>query len=146
MNGWRSIQKTRLFRVIVVCGVLFGLIAWNPHKVFYPVRVVFGFVAAPFQSVLSVIGFYADSSLEFLSSISHLKEDNERLYQENIRLLAENAKLIDMRQENEMLRKEFELLPRGSFDLMAAEVVGMDQQNTGNWLLINKGFSDGIQK
>lgn len=146
MNGWQSIQKTRLFRVIVICLTLFALIFWNPQRIFYPMRFVLGFVAAPFEKVFSVVGFHVDSSLEFLSSIGDLKQDNERLNQENIRLISENAKLSDMQKENETLRKELDLLPRGTFQLKAAEVIGLDQQNSGNWILINKGSMDGIQK
>lgn len=145
MHGWQVIQKTRLFRVIIICLVLSVVTFWNPRKVFYPVRVAFDFVAAPFEKVFSVLGFHADSAGEFLSSIGALKRDNERLAHENVRLASENAKLSDMQRENETLRRQFELLPRGSFRMETAEVIGQDQQSAGNWMLINKGSSDGIQ-
>lgn len=139
-------QKTRFFRAIAICCALFALIFWNPEKLFYPVRVTLGFIAVPFERVFSMIGFHTDASLEFLGSIGTLKQENERLTAENIRLTAENAKFADMTKENELLRKEFNLLPRGTFQLKAAEVIGFDQQNAGNWLSIDRGSADGIQK
>lgn len=146
MHGWQSIQKTRFFRVILVCGVLFVLTLWNPQRIWYPMSFVFNAIATPFESVFSVVGFYTDSTLEFLSSIGTLKQDNEFLSQENTRLISENAKLVDMQQENETLRRELDLLPREIFQLKTAEVIGLDQKNAGNWLLINRGSADGIQK
>lgn len=145
MNGWKSIQKTRFFRVIAVGSVLAIVLAWNPQVVWHPVRAVLGFVAVPFQRAFSVVGFYTASSSEFLASIGTLKQDNERLMSENMRLISENAKLSDMQSENEMLRKEIDLLPREKFRLKAAEVIGLDQQSTGNWILIDKGSMDGIR-
>lgn len=145
MQRFPSVQKTRLFRVVVICGVLFVLIAWNPHRLFYPVRMIANFVATPFERVFSVVGFYTASSAEFLSSIGTLKKDNEQLMQENIRLGVENAKLSDMQKENDTLRRELDLLPRNTFQLKTAEVIGLDQQNAGNWLLINRGSADDIQ-
>jgi rod shape-determining protein MreC len=146
MNGWQSVQKTRLFRVMVICCICLGLIFWNPQRLMYPIRMLFGFVATPFESVFAIASFYGDSSLEFLSSIGKLKQDNEQLIRENLRLVSENAKLYDVQRENEFLRKELDLLPRKTFDLQAAEVIGLDQKNAGNWLLIDKGSADGIRK
>lgn len=146
MRGWQSIQKTRLFHMAVTCVFLVLLILWNPYNLLYPARAFFGFIGSPFEKVFSVVGFYVDSSTEFLSSIGNLKKDNETLLSNNRRLIAENARLTDMQKENETLRRELDLLPRGTFTLKAAEVVGIDQQNSGNWILINKGTSDGIQK
>ena len=146
MNGWQSVRKTRLFRVIAICLVLFVLISWNPRRLLYPVRVAFDFIAEPFEKIFSVLGFYTSSSSEFLSSIGSLKQENERLTHENVRLTAESAKLSDMRNENESLRRELDLLPRETFRLKAAEVIGRDQQSAGNWLLIGKGSADGIEK
>lgn len=146
MNGWQSIRKTRIFRLISICLFLIMLIFWNPRSAFYPIRSAFDFVAAPFEKVFSVLGFYTNSSSEFLSSIGALKDENEKLAHENIRLVAENAKLSDMERENEMLRRQFDLLPRETFDLETAEVIGQDHQNAGNWLIINKGSSDGIRE
>lgn len=131
--------------MVAICLVLMGVILWNPQRVAYPFRVFFGVVALPFEKVFSVLGFHSASVYDFLSSVGGLKQENDRLVRENVRLAAENALLIDMRQENETLRREFDLLPRSMFQLVAAEVIGQDRQNLGNWLMINKGSSDGIQ-
>ena len=145
MGGWQDVKKTRFFRVVVICALLVAFSMWNPQRLLYPIRMTFNFVATPFQMVFSVLGFHTQSGLEFLSSISTLKQDNERLMHENLRLTADNANLTDMQRENEMLRKELDLLPRGKFQLTAAEVIGADQHNTGNWIIINRGSSDGMR-
>ena len=134
-----------MFRVIIIVGILFFLVAWNPQKLWYPARMMFGFIATPFEKVFSVVGFHMDSSFEFLSSIGTLKQENERLTQENRRLISENAKSSDIQKENEVLRKEIGLLPRDAFRLAPAEVIGFDQQNAGNWLIIDKGSADGMR-
>ena len=131
--------------MIVVGSILVGLLLWNPQKILYPVRLAVSVIAMPFERIFSGVGFYIASSLEFLSSVGALKQENEALVGDNIRLMAENAKLVDMQKENEILRKQFELLPRDTFQLKAAEVIGFDEQNSGNWLMINRGSSDGIE-
>jgi rod shape-determining protein MreC len=127
-----------------VCLAL--LIWWNPMALLSPIRSAVGTAALPFEAVLSLAGSRLATMRAFLGSIGELKQENERLVQENIRLAAENARLADMGRENESLRKELDLLPRGEFRLEAADVIGQDPLSLGNWLLMNKGEADGIRK
>jgi rod shape-determining protein MreC len=146
MGGWSSFRKTKLFRAVAVAGMLLLLASWDPKGFFGPFRAVLGSVALPFEEVLSFLGSEAASVGDFLGSIGSLKDENRRLLEENVRLSAENARLADMQKENESLRKELDLLPRGTFELEAADVVGQDSLGLGSWLLIGKGASDGIRK
>lgn len=138
-------RKTKLFRALIVVGVLVFLISWNPQALFSPFRIALGTVAIPFERFFAFTGFRLISLGEFLSSIGDLKQENVRLLEENIQLKAEYARLADMRRENEYLRHELGLLPRERFVLEAADVIGQDSLSAGNWLLVNKGKSHGLE-
>lgn len=146
MSEWQLFKKRRLYKVLFLIGIFFALILWNPYQVFRPVRMVFGFIAIPFERVSSVVAFHVDSWVEFFGSVGDLKNTNDFLEHENIRLAAENVKLLDVQKENEILRNELQLIPRKTFKLESATVVGQDMKNFGNWILIDKGLSSGIQK
>lgn len=146
MSGWNSLKQTRLYRMIFVCVFLVILIVMNPRHMFSPLQATVGFIASPFERVFSGLGFYISSSLDFVTSIGGLKNENTRLTQENIRLIAENAKLTDMQKENDFLRQQVELLPRGTFILKAAEIIAMDQKSVGNTITLGKGSSQGVRQ
>jgi rod shape-determining protein MreC len=103
-------------------------------------------VAYPFQKTFYVIGKDISNKLNFLKSIRNLQEDNRRLTKENYNLLGQLAVLKDEKQENEKLREQLNLAPRIKFNLEASLVIGQDPQKLGNWLLIDKGSSNGIEE
>lgn len=138
--------QTKLFKVILVVAV-FGLLAFlNPGNFFNPVRSVFSAATYPFQSGLQFLAFNISQIGDFISSIGELKSENERLSEENRKIMAENAALKDMKKENELLREQISLAPREKFDLEAALVIGQDPHGLGNWLVINKGKRNGVEK
>lgn len=141
-----TVRQSKFFRAALISVILAGLVWWNPQSLFYPVRLVFSTIALPFERVFSVIGFRAGGAQDFLGSIGELKQENERLTHENIRLMAENAKTSDIQKENEVLRSQLDLAPRKDFKLEAADVIGQDAHGSGNWIMINKGTSDGLKK
>jgi rod shape-determining protein MreC len=145
-GSFSQFKKTKLFRALTVVLALSFLVWWNPGEVFRPVRLVLGVAALPFERMFASAGFHVASVKTLFGSIGDLKKENERLVAENVRLMAENALLVDMRRENESLRRELELLPRQTFELEGADVIGQDPLSLGNWLLINKGSSHGIEK
>lgn len=111
-----------------------------------PLRVVLSTIARPIQGMFSSVAFEFRDGASFLSSIGTLKQENDHLMKENIRLAAENTKWQSIAQENEILRKELELLPRDRFQMKAAEVIGRDAAGLGNWLTINQGSFQGIER
>lgn len=111
-----------------------------------PLRAILATVSWPVQGVLSSLAFEIRDGAHFLTSIGELKRENERLSQDAIRLMAENTKWQVVAQENEELRQELELLPRETFHLKAAQVIGRDTAGSGNWLTVDQGALQGIER
>lgn len=138
--------STKLFKVIIVILVFGALVFLNPVGFFNPVRSVFSAVTYPFQKTLYFLTYKATQLTDFISSIGELKQENEKLSKENQQFSAENVMLRDMKKENALLREQLDLAPRDKFNLEAAEVIGQDSQGLGNWLVIDKGRKNGIEK
>jgi rod shape-determining protein MreC len=142
----RKFIQTKLFRALVTFGVLWSVVAFSPAWLLAPLRTSLMTVTLPLQKIFSVTAFEVTDTFRFFSSIGELKSENERLERERLQLLAENAKFSLVSQENDELRRELRLLPRDRFSLSPAEVIGRDVFGLGNWISINQGSLDGIQK
>lgn len=131
---------------MAVAAVSLVLVFFNPHGFFNPVRSVFFIVFSPFQKVAYGLAFEISEIKNFVSSIGQLKKENENLVRENRELLAERSRLEEAGRENEILRQELKLLPKEKLDLEGAAVVGRDFYGQGDWIEIDKGSRDGIEK
>ena len=142
----RRFTQTKLFWALILCGALLLVIFFQPRFLIDPLRVVFSTVSWPVQKVFSFVGFETRDTFGFFGSVGDLKKENERLEKENIRLAAETAKLLEVGKENKELRRSLDLLPRDTYDLQSAEVIGRDISGVGNWLTIDQGAAQGIRK
>lgn len=142
----RKFTQTKFFRALVVSALLLFCVIFQPRFIMEPVRVVMATLAWPVQGIFSSVAFEIRDTIHFFASIGDLKRENERLAQENIRLQGEAVRWQGMSQENEELRKELELLPRSTFHLAAAEVIGRDAAGLGNWLTVDRGSLQGIER
>ena len=142
----KNFFSTKLFKVILVIAVFGLLIFSNPYNLFNPVRSIFFGVTYPFQKSFYFLSYKINRFNDFVSSIGELKRDNEKLTRENQKLSAENAMLRDMKKENAVLREQLDLAPREELELRSALVTSQDSHGFGNWLTINKGTRDGIEK
>lgn len=133
----------KIFLAVCFCVIL---IFFNFGKTQSFVQSFFIWTAYPFQKTASFLGEEISQTLYFLSSISDLKKENESLEKENYALSGKIALLESQKKENEELRKELKLLPNKRFDLAGAFVIGQNSDNSGNWIMIDKGSSDGIAK
>ena len=100
---------------------------------------------SPFLKTSRIFSGETEGFFHFLGSIGELKSENEKLLQENGELLAKNALLKDTESENKLLRQELSLLPRKNYDLEGSFVIAQDPQGLGNYLLIDKGESNGLK-
>jgi rod shape-determining protein MreC len=141
----RKFTQTKLYRAVIASAVIALVIFLEPRFFTEPLRSVLATIGWPIQGVFSGVAFEIRDTFRFFGSISDLKSTNERLVQENNRLIADKARLESVAQENDELRKELELLPRQTFQLAAAEVIGRDAAGLGNALTVDRGALQGIQ-
>lgn len=142
----RQFIQTKFFRAAIIFGVLWVFVMLAPEWLIAPFRTAVMTVASPLQKIFSITAFEFGDTFRFFSSIGDLKGENEYLEKERTRLLAENAKFADVLKENEELRRQIKLLPRDIFSLKPAEVIGRDVSGLGNWISIDQGSLDGVQK
>lgn len=132
-------------KFIVISAVCLLLVFWNPKEFFNPIRKFFLSAAYPLQKTFYLTSRTLSASVEFLGSISELKNENEKLIKENNSMLAEISKLKEAWRENELLREQLDIIPKSAFNLEAGLVIGQSPQWSGSWLIMDKGLSDGIE-
>lgn len=142
---FRTLWKNKFGKLTVIIAGCLAVFFWNPRFAAFSFRTVVGAAAFPFQNVLSFIGYNARQAGSFFASVGHLKQENERLRAENVELRAKDAMLADVSRENDVLRKEMELVPRDRFDLKEAEVIGRDDVSSGGAILLNAGDAAGVR-
>ncbi len=138
--------RRRLIKTALTAAVFGLLIFLNPYSFFNPFREILFKITYPIEKTFCFLSWKASNTYDLFSSIGELKRENERLAEENLKLLSESAMLRDMRAENETLRKELNMLPRGRFELEPARVISYDARGRGNWIKINKGGKHGIKE
>lgn len=136
--------SSKLIKFILVSAVCFVLIFLNPKGLFNPVKIVFLKMAYPFQKTFYMTSRSIDETLSFLGSIGKMRKDNENLIKENNYLNSQVASLRETKRENDLLREQLDLIPRGVFELDACFVIGQDPQGSGSWIVVSKGSSSGI--
>jgi len=139
-------SKTKLFKTLILVFLFAVLAAWNPVRFFDPLRSGFSYVASPVQKAAYSFSAGLGGLRDFLISIGQLKNENDDLLTQQQLLLSENAQLNDLKRENDDLRNQLGLLPRDTYDLAAASVIGQDPDGLGNWIEIDKGSDDGIRE
>lgn len=142
----RKFTQTKLFRACIVFGILLFFAFFQPRFLMDPLRAIVMTISLPIQKIFSVVAFEVSDTFYFFSSIGELKNENERLEKEQLRLVIDNAKLRDILKENEELRTELGLLPREKFALRPAQVIGRDASGLGNWISIDQGSLQGVEK
>lgn len=140
----RSFLSPKIIKFVIVSAICFLLIFLNPKGIFDPVRGVFLAAAYPFQKTFYLLSRNISEFFSFLSSISSMRDENERLIKENNALIAEVVNLRELKNENDVFRKQLELVPKDKFDLESSLVIGQDPQGLGNWIVIDKGSADGV--
>lgn len=142
----RKFIQTKLFRATAIFVVLWIFVAYGPGWIVAPIRTSVMTVLFPLQKIFSVMAFELRDTFGFFASISDLKSENERLEKERLQFFVEHTQFVNVSKENEELRRQLGLLPRDQFSLKPAEVIGRDVSGLGNWISINQGSLDGIQK
>ena len=146
MRRERLFQSSKLFLVVLSLGILFLLSLILPKNFFLPLRFVFQTVAAPFENVISGVGFFFRDMTGTIFSVGELKQENVALMEERMKWRTDEAMMLDIKKENEDLRKELSLPLRKHFNVRTVTVIARDSVERGKWIVIDHGSVDGMKK
>ena len=119
----RNFFASRLFTFLSIIAFCFLLLMLNPQNIFSPVRNFLFTIFYPFEKIYYYSGTKIRDTLDFVGSISKLRDENEKLIRENISLEAKLATLGDEHKENEFLRSQLGLIPKDKFQLESSFVL-----------------------
>jgi rod shape-determining protein MreC len=88
-----------------------------------------------------VVGFF-----EIILSIRDVGKENTELRQKNLEMESELTKLKETERENEVLREALNFSQKNIPLYEIASVVGKEIRGGGDWILIDKGSENGIEK
>lgn len=142
MHFFSRKNKKFVFTVVLLALVIFVASRGANN----PVRGFLLTVSSPFLKTFRIFSGGAAGFFDFLGSIGELKKENEKLTRENQKLLSAHARLTDVEKENETLRRETGLAPKGKYDLEAGFIIAQDPVKAGNRFLIDKGKNGGIEE
>ena len=131
--------QTKLSRALLASCVLGVLAWWSPAFFGRSVASVMQVFLFPLERLSSYVAFESRETFRFFSSIGELKTRNEELTRENLDLRSEIALLREVREENEVLRRDFDLDLRNQYQLVSAEVTALGGPAQGQSLIINQG-------
>ena len=137
-------------RAIVVILILALTLAWmvldqtgKPN----PIRDTVSYIVSPVQFALQRM---AQPAIHVAGGISHLltlQKENHQLRDENSRLRNQIVLLQEAQIENETLRQQLDfksVVP--NYRLLSAEVIGRDPSNLLQYLIIDRGAADGVER
>ncbi|MEA2006669.1 MAG: rod shape-determining protein MreC [Patescibacteria group bacterium] len=137
-------KKIIVLAVVVLAMFLFAFLSRDRQQ--KPFVGLFQSVIKPFSCFFSAAGGWTGERVSFFGSIGELKTDNEKLLEENMNLKSQLANFQDVKKENEQLRKQIDLAPRGEYDLEAAIVIGKDLSGQTEFVYIDKGSKHRIKE
>ena len=145
MNRERSFFQKNVVRALFAGILVWSIVAFVPNAFFSPLRSALAPIVAPFQGFISWMAFETGDMFHFFSSISELKQNNDRLSRENQQFLQDAALLAEVREENRLLREMLELPKTMSVRILPAEVISRDMEGTSSSLTVNRGSTDDVR-
>ncbi len=102
-------------------------------------------ILTPILSLSSNKGSQVSQILNLISNLSSVREDIEKNKEKVFSLEAENAYLRHLKKENKELREILDLSVSVDNKGTVVDIIMKDFKG-GEWILINKGYSDGINE
>ena len=136
-------KKYLIFCIVLILGLVFLNVFPNiseflenfVFKIFSPIQKLF------IKTGDRMVGFF-----EITFSIKELGRENTDLKQKNIEIEAELVRLRETERENKILRTALNFSQKEIMLYEIALVVGKEIQGMENWILIDKGAKDGVEK
>jgi rod shape-determining protein MreC len=133
-------HKYLLLAVATVLLTLLMSIATKEGSKIDPAEGLLRDLLAPVQKTILSCSYKIGSTIDYITTIKRLGEENAYLSAEIARLKAEQNLAIETREENVRLRKLLNLPPAMEiFRFVAARVVARDSSNWYNTLIIDQG-------
>lgn len=140
-------QRGPAVALIAVLALILASLVLDSVRASNPIRDAFSHLAAPVQYGVAIAERAISSLSERMRSRNALVEENRMLREENAELRNQIALLHEAEIENESLRRLLEFkrsVP--SQQLLAAEVIGRDPNNLLDYLIVDRGRNDGIER
>lgn len=129
------------FIILAICLLLVFLNSRNfldaPERA---LSFIFSPVAKLFQKTSATIS----GSLNFISTIKNINNENNELKIQNASFLRQIIELKEVARENEFFRQQLNLQNQPKMDLVFAGIVGFDPLK-GQYFIIDKGSDNGLQ-
>ena len=147
-DPWRvSESRNRAVAVVLILSFVLGWLILDQTGGPNPVRDAFSVVVSPVQFAVYRLARPLFRVAGRLKSMTSLESDNEALRQEITALRSQIALLREAQIENETLRRQLNFKSAvPNMRLLSAEVIGYDPSNLLQYLLIDRGTGDGIQR
>lgn len=140
-------SRGRAAAVIVVLILTLTWLALDQRGGPNPIRDTFSRIVAPVQYALKQ---GVRPIAQFLSELAHLnqlREENAMLSETNVALRSQIVTLLEAQIENETLRRQLNFKSAApNLELLSAEVIGHDPNNLLQYLIIDRGSTDGIER
>ncbi|MFA9262786.1 MAG: rod shape-determining protein MreC [Undibacterium sp.] len=145
MRRESSFFQKNSVRAIIAAALLWGLMIVLPDGVARVFKNILAPIAAPVQGMSAWVAFEVRDFSSLLSSISDLKNENERLESERLTLFQDGARLRELEEENRLLREALQLPVETALDALSAEVISRDMNGVSMSLTLNRGTTDGVE-
>jgi len=140
-------QRSPALALITVLGLILASLVLDAIQVSNPIRDAFSYLAAPVQYGVATAGRAIHEVSERMRTRDALVEENRSLREENAALRNQIVLLHEAEIENESLRRLLEFKRAApSQKLLAAEVIGRDPNNLLDYITVDRGRADGIER
>ncbi len=142
-----NVLRSRALIVVLALALILSWLVLDQAGQSNPIRDTFSRLVAPVQFVLTRVTGPVGQAIDGLVHLGSLQSQNDALRSENIELRNQILSLQEAQQENEALRRQLNYKSSvPSFQLLSAEVIGLDSSNLLQYLVIDRGADDGVQQ
>jgi rod shape-determining protein MreC len=142
-----SALRSRAVAILVILVLILVWLILDQAKVPNPVKDTFSRIVTPVQFVLQRLTSPLASAMSWATHLGTLQSENDAQRQAIVELRNQIMLLQEAQIENETLRRQLSFKSTvPNYRLLSAEVIGHDPSNLLQYLIIDRGASDGIQR
>ncbi len=142
-----NVLRSRALAAILVLSVILAWLVFDQLGATNPIRDTFSRVLSPVQFVLQQAVSPIGKVVNGVIHVVRLGAENQALRNENAELRNLVMLLQEARLENENLRRELEFKSAvPNYHLLSAEVIGHDPNNLLQYLIVDRGADDGLER